>query len=296
MSAASSLTVFAMTAKGHAVLAVLLREFPGLVARVVVGRDARLDDDCAADIEALCAEHGVPVGGDRRQPIATAWALAVAWRWLIEPGAARLVVMHDSLLPRYRGFNPLVTALIEGDREIGVTALYASAEYDRGDIIAQASSPVAYPLRIADAIRRICDHYAELARAIGASIVRGEVPAAYPQDEAAASYSLWRDEEDYLLDWSLDAARLRRSVDALGSPYRGAATWLDGRLVRILAASERPDVAIANRAPGKVIFMDGGRPVVVCGRGLLRLDELVDDASGASLLPLARFRSRFGVR
>lgn len=291
------LTVFAMTSKGHAALGALLRGFPGLVAAAVVGRDAALDDDCADRIIALCAEHGVSVSrhGDRL-PIATPYALAVSWRWLIDPGAARLIVMHDSLLPRHRGFNPLVTALIEGDQRIGVTALYASADYDRGDIIAQASSPAVYPLRIAAAIEQVCRHYEELATQLGTWLSRGEVPSARAQDEAAASYSLWRDEGDYLLDWSLDAARLRRTVDALGPPYHGAATWLDGKLVRVHEATEREDVTIANRTPGKVIFMDQGRPVVVCGRGLLRIDALTDTPSGKSLLPLQRFRLRFGAR
>ena len=291
------LTVFAMTAKGHAVLSALLRDFPGLVATVVVGRDLALDDDCAERIIALCAEHGVSVSrhGDRL-PISTPYALAVSWRWLIDPGTARLIVMHDSLLPRYRGFNPLVTALIEGDDRIGVTALHASADYDRGDIIAQASSPAIYPLRIGAAIEQVCRHYEELATQLGHWLSRGEVPPARAQDEAAASYSLWRDEEDYLLDWSLDAARLRRTVDALGHPYHGAATWLDGKLVRVHEATEREDVVIANRAPGKVIFMEQGRPVVVCGRGLLRIEALADAASGNSLLPLQRFRLRFGAR
>ncbi|MBC6942281.1 MAG: methionyl-tRNA formyltransferase [Xanthomonadales bacterium] len=291
------LTVFAMTRKGHAVLEVLLRRFPGLVAAVVVGRDAALDDDHVDRIVALCGEHGVPVSrhGDRLA-LRTPYALAVSWRWLIEPGATRLIVMHDSLLPRHRGFNPLVTALIEGDRRIGVTALYASAEYDRGDIIAQAASDVTYPLRIADAIEQVCGHYQELALHVAACLVRGEMPPATPQDDAAATYSLWRDDEDYFIDWTLDAARLQRTVDALGSPYHGAASLLSGRLVRIHAATALADVIIANRTPGKVIFVDHGRPVVVCGYGLLRIDALVDGVTGDSLLPLQRFRVRFGTR
>jgi methionyl-tRNA formyltransferase len=42
-----------------------------------------------------------------------------------------------------------------------------------------------------------------------------------------------------------------------------------------------------------VIFVQAGLPVVVCGTGLLRIEELVDDATGGSLLPLPRFRTRF---
>jgi methionyl-tRNA formyltransferase len=83
-------------------------------------------------------------------------------------------------------------------------------------------------------------------------------------------------------------------VDAVGHPYRGASALVDGRLVRIVEARERADVRVENRVPGKVIFMEQGRPVVVCGEGLLKVESMVDDATGASLLPLGKFRLRFG--
>jgi methionyl-tRNA formyltransferase len=295
MDLSSRLTVFAMTAKGHAVLTALFTSFPGLVAAVVVGKDPSVENDHAEEISALCARHGVPIRRRAdKSSIGTGYTLAVAWRWLIDAGASRLIVMHDSLLPRHRGFNPLVTALIEGDAEIGVTALYATADYDRGDVIAQASSPVAHPMRIADAIELVCVNYRDIALRIGEFLFRGEVPRAQPQDERVASYSLWRDDDDYTVDWSLDSARIQRMVYALGRPYKGAASTMAGRSVRIREASMHPDAVIANRSPGKVIFMDQGRPVVVCGQGLLRLDEIVDATTFESLLPLGRFRVRFG--
>jgi methionyl-tRNA formyltransferase len=68
---------------------------------------------------------------------------------------------------------------------------------------------------------------------------------------------------------------------------------MNGRLVRIFEAEELPDVVVEDRAPGKVIFVQDGRPVVVCGSGLLRILDLRDDATGESLLPLRKFRSRF---
>jgi methionyl-tRNA formyltransferase len=107
---------------------------------------------------------------------------------------------------------------------------------------------------------------------------------------------LWRDDEDYLVDWSWPAERIRRFVDAVGAPYKGAASIVDGKMLRLLKAEALPDVAVANRTVGKVIFVRNGRPVVTCGSGLLRVDELVEDASGASVLPLRKFRTRFKGR
>jgi methionyl-tRNA formyltransferase len=288
------LTVFAMTEKGHAVVARLLERYPGLVDAVVAARDKGLEKDWFVELAALSRKHGVRFHERTEDvPVTTGYALAVAWRWLVDHGSARLIVLHDSLLPKYRGFNPLVTALINGDTEIGVTALYATHEYDRGDIIAQAASTITYPIRIQEAVRTILANYEALADRVAETLVAGRDPAATPQSESGASYSLWRDEEDYFLDWSADAPRLRRSVDALGTPYKGAACTVDGRVARIHRAEALPDVTVANRTPGKVLFVTDSRPVVVCGTGLLRIDDLTDDETGRSLLPLPRFRVRF---
>ncbi len=289
------LTVFAMTEKGYAVVRLLLTRYPGLVTAVVAARDPGMAKDCFDEIAEICRTNNIHFF-DRNDgfSIRTDYALAVAWRWLIEAGSARLIVFHDSLLPRYRGFNPLVTALINGDKEIGVTALYATAEYDRGDIIAQSSSSISYPVRIQEAIKIVVGHYETLAANIADTLTRGEEPKAQPQDEAQASYSLWRDDEDYFVDWSHSAIDLKRFVDAVGYPYKGAAATLEGRVVRIREAEALDDVRIANRTAGKVIFLKDAKPLVVCGQGLLRVTELFDDETGASLLPLSRFRLRFG--
>jgi methionyl-tRNA formyltransferase len=105
---------------------------------------------------------------------------------------------------------------------------------------------------------------------------------------------MWRDEEDYLIDWSDDAEKIKRFVDAVGSPYRGAATFLAKKLVRIADVQIEADVLIDGRskAVGKVIFMRQQHPVIVCGAGLIRITEIRAE-SGENLLEKIPFRSRF---
>ena len=287
------LTIFAMTEKGHAVVSAIFAAHPGIIDAVVSARDKNVANDGFDDIERFCRENGITFRERSDAPaFGTDYAIAVSWRWILDGGPARLIVFHDSLLPRYRGFNPLVTALINGDTEIGVTALFATEGYDRGEIIAQSLSTIAYPITIQDAITTILVNYRELAVSVADKLARGEAIVGTSQSEARASYSLWRDERDYFIDWTQSATTLRRTIDAMGYPYHGAATTIDGKVARVLKAEALPDVTIANRTCGKVVFVHGTKPVVVCGEGLLRVDELVDD-TGRSLLPLARFRTRF---
>ncbi|WGS54151.1 formyltransferase family protein [Paraburkholderia sp. D15] len=288
------LTLFLMTKKGYTLLADLIEQFHPLFEVVVIGRDASLDNDYHDEIAGLCAQYGLRTRERMPDaPIDTEFAMAVSWRWMIDFPAERLIVFHDSLLPRYRGFNPLVSCLINGEARVGVTALLGAKHYDAGPVLAQSSTQVAYPCTIARAIDLIAVNYRETAECVLRQLEKGDSLNAIAQDEHLASFSLWRDDEDYQVRWARPADWLARFIDAVGAPYKGALTLVDGKPARILAAQALPDVRIENREAGKVIWMDGAFPVVVCGEGLLRVTELIDDDTGASLLPLERFRVRF---
>ena len=69
--------------------------------------------------------HGVKVSSKDPAKVSEL-ALAIGWKKLINSSYQQVVVLHDSLLPKYRGWNPLLTALINGDSRIGSTALIAN--------------------------------------------------------------------------------------------------------------------------------------------------------------------------
>jgi methionyl-tRNA formyltransferase len=286
--------MFLMTEKGLRVLETVLREFgPGAIAYVVGARDSAVANDHYDDIASLCARQAVPFFDRSATPACSAdYHFAISWRWIIA-NAPRLIVLHDSLLPKYRGFAPLPTALINGEREVGVTALFASEEYDRGEVLGQKRLEIAYPTKIQTVIERLSKEYAALVADLCRSVLTGHALMSAPQDETQASYSLWRDEEDYRIVWAEDADRIKRFIDSVGYPYSGGFSEMNGRKVRVLDAAVEADVTVEDRHPGKIIFLREGTPVVVCGAGLLRITDLRDDATGQSLLPLRKFRVRF---
>lgn len=287
--------VFLVTgAKGLACVKLALREFAELSLVFVAARNASVQNDYYEQIRNLCIAHGVAFF-DRKdfRPDSSSTIIAISWRWLISVQPEKLIVLHDSLLPKYRGFNPLVTALINGDRDIGVTALVGAEKYDCGDILSQAQLSISYPITIAEATELITGAYVEVVRGILENIKK-EIPCdTYPQDEASATYSLWRDEFDYRIDWALDSTRIKRHVDAVGFPYSGASAVCNGQLLRIFDVDLVDDVVVENRDPGKVIFMQDGLPIVVCGRGLLLIKKASWEDSGESMIPLQTFRLRF---
>jgi len=290
----NKICLFLMNQKGLSVVETLLsKRAKPTISCVVAARDANMRHDFYDEILAACLQHGIPfLDRADAKGLSVECAITVGWRWMIRD-CRRLIVLHDSLLPRYRGFAPLPTALINGDTEVGVTALFGSDEYDCGDIIAQRRLPVQYPAKIQEVIERMAPLYAELVGELVDAILAGSPLLARPQDEAAATYSPWRDEDDYHIDWSRDATSIKRFIDALGYPYRGAFSSLDGTPARILDALVEPDIKIEQRAPGKVMFVRDGFPVVICGTGMLRVLDLRNEAGTESMLPLRKFRTRF---
>jgi len=272
------LSFYVMTFKGFSVLHEVVESFgTDLIDCVIAERDSALDKDYYDEIRDLCLQKNIRFFNRKEQfTIESNYSVLVSWRWMIHDDSRKLIVLHDSLLPKYRGFNPLVTALINGDQEIGVTALYATEDFDRGDIIYQSSVTISYPIKIKDAIEKVVACYVSLVKSVCQDLLNGKQLPSKKQDDEEASYSIWRDEQDYLINWELDAGTIKRTIDALGFPYRGAKSYVGENEIRILEAEIEKDMDIVNRTPGKVITIKENCPLVVCGKGILRITKMVD--------------------
>ena len=224
--------------------------------------------------------------------IQTQYAVAVSWKWIIDVKNFKLIVIHDSLLPKYRGFAPLVSCLKNGEKETGVTAIFAEKSYDKGEIIHQLKSNIKYPKKINDLIREISVLYNEMIIFLFDHIEKGIPVPSVRQNESDATYSLWLDDDDYMINWDNSSEEIVRFIDAVSEPYKGAAAFLKDKKVRIISSEIYPDLTIVNRCPGKMIFKDNGFPVVVCGKGLIKLLEIIDEQN-KSILPLKELRLRF---
>jgi methionyl-tRNA formyltransferase len=205
-------------------------------------------------------------------------AFLVGWQFLLPHSDADVVVFHDSLLPRYRGFAPTATALIKGDTEIGVTAISPCEAVDEGPIFGQKLTTITYPMKIKDALSLQAKLMGELAIELIGQWRKGILSYA-PQHSDRATFSIWRDEHDYEIDWSMSATEIQRFVDAVGYPYRGARTTVGGMAtIRVHDVSVVSDLAFEIRNVGKVWRLDDGRPTVICGSGLLRIDHCTTES------------------
>lgn len=215
--------------------------------------------------------------------------VCVGWRKLLKR-KQKVFVVHDSLLPKLRGWNPLVTAIEIGFEQSGLSLFQASDEIDAGPIINQKS----FVFPPDPSIKRVLELAGEVLSELLSDYSRalGKPLSLKHQNSEEATISLWRDEQDYEIDWTQSSQQIHRFVASRGWPYLGASSRLEGTLVRILSSlplSER--IVITNATPGKVVRIESDGPVVVCGEGLLKVSEIVDN----TYVPvrISKVRTRF---
>jgi len=274
--------------------AIIDHDYVELISYVVIGIDKNTLNDYSTEIKTLCEENNISsyLRNDNI-PSKSKYIITVSWRWLIKDNSSKLIIFHESLLPKYRGFAPLVNQLINNEKIIGVTAIFGEREYDTGDVIAQEIMEVNYPVKINQVIANISQLYIQLIlKVFNEYKLKGEILSSYKQNEEDVTYSLWRDEQDYIIDWSKSAEFIHRFINAVGYPYKGASTLMDGKKIRIIDTEPLPDIEIENRSFGKNIYIKDGKPVIVCGIGILKIIDAYYDDTKLSIFPLKKFRIR----
>jgi methionyl-tRNA formyltransferase len=173
---------------------------------------------------------------------------------------------HDSLLPKFTGFSPVLWGLISGESEFGLTVHRMDAGLDTGDILVQRSLPIGPTDTGTELVLRGMDlipgalHEALSALESGTAVWRR-------QNKAERSYFHKRSERDSLIDWSWPAEDLARFVRALSDPYPRAFAFYRGERIEILEACISE--ARFGGTPGRVIVQEEGG-AVVCGPNAIR--------------------------
>lgn len=285
---------------GHRTLRALLDSDHEVVGVVTHPRSdhayEKIWDDSVAE---LGAEHDVPVLL-RRRPGDAELLLAIKdaapdiivannWRTWLPPEIFDLpphgtLNVHDSLLPAYAGFSPLIWALINGETEVGVTAHRMDGELDAGDIVLQRAVPVGPYDTATDLFHKTVDLIGPIVTESLDLIASGRARWT-PQDRGKASFFHKRSIEDSRIDWTWPAEDLERLVRAQSDPYPNAFTHYRGERIRIVSAGVSR--ACYGGTPGRVFIREGDGVVIVAGadarngrcRGLLVKSVRTDDGT-----------------
>ena len=178
--------------------------------------------------------------------------------------------VHGSLLPKYRGAGPVQWAVINGERETGITTLMMDEGMDTGDMLLQERVEIrpddtagTLGLRLAEVGGRLL---VETLRQLKTGTLSPQ-----PQDPSLATMAPLLKKEDGLIDWTLPAQDIANRVRGL-SPWPGVYTFVNGErwILWRVGLSEESRGVVA----GTVTQVTKDRVEVATGRGTIQIVEI----------------------
>ena len=188
------------------------------------------------------------------------------------------VNVHSSLLPRYRGAAPINWAILNGEKETGVTIMYMAEGMDTGDILAQVKTPI----DINENAPQLFDRLARMGAGLLVETVKGleaGTVKSVPQDETLATHAPMLSREQSPMDWNRTARRLHDQVRGL-YPWPAATAVLDGVRCKVLRTALTGETT--GKEAGTVLQGDKKGLKIACGDGgVLEVLELQPDGKKA---------------
>ena len=180
--------------------------------------------------------------------------------------------IHASLLPKYRGAAPIQYAVIDGEKESGVTIMKMGKGLDTGDMIARTEVPLAKDETGGSLFEKLSSAGARLLVETLPDIFAGTAVYEKQPEESPTPYAAMITKKMGLIDFSKSAEELERLVRGL-NPWPSAYTFLNGKNLKIWKAEADMSQAEKN-IPGTVVRADEEGICVACGTGRLILKEV----------------------
>jgi len=141
--------------------------------------------------------------------------------------------IHGSLLPKYRGRTPHVWAIINNEKETGITAHLIDSDCDTGNIIKQLRIPIKKNDTGADILNKFQKSYFGLISSILKDIEQNNKVETTKQDHKKSSYFGKRTPKDGLINWEWQKERIHNWVRAQANPYPGAFTYMNNQKLTV---------------------------------------------------------------
>lgn len=195
--------------------------------------------------------------------------------------------VHASLLPKYRGGAPIHQAIIDGEKETGVTIMYMAPKLDAGDIISQQAIDIEANDDVGSMHDKLSFLGADLLAKTLPDIING-TNERIEQNEEEATFASNISREDERIDWSKSAQDIYNHIRGL-SPWPVAYTKLDDKNMKLYQANI---VEGKEGKPGEII--ETTKKAIIVGTGSSDAIALTDiQLSGKKRMPTANFLSGY---
>lgn len=177
--------------------------------------------------------------------------------------------VHASLLPKHRGAAPIAYAIMNGDRQAGVTTMFMDAGIDTGDMLLQESTDIGESETCGELTERLSRIGADLLIRTVRQLETGKLERK-PQNHEEMTYDPMLDKQMGIVDFSLDSNLVRGRINGL-NPWPCVSVPIQGERLKLLRAANSLETGV----PGSVISSDPKNGLIIaCGRGAVRILEV----------------------
>ena len=251
------------------------------ISAIFTHADSAGENNFFGSVARLAAEQGIPVYApedanhplwvDRIKTMAPDYIFSFYYRNLLNDNilsSARLGAfnLHGSLLPKYRGRAPLNWALVNGEKETGVTLHRMVKRADAGDIVAQQRVAIEEQDNALTLHRKLVTCASQVLEQALPAMKRGEI-AATPQDHSQATVVGRRTPEDGRIKWEQPAQTINNLVRAVTDPWPGAFAFAGTVKFVVWKGRVHSDAPVAK--PGTVLSVEPF--LIACGEGALEV-------------------------
>jgi methionyl-tRNA formyltransferase len=246
-----------------------------------------MTDKRSDGIIAFCQEKKIPIFlGNPRNGKAAAFIankpvdiiLSINYIFIVEQDIIRhpakyAINFHGSLLPLYRGRTPHVWAIINNEKETGITAHLITEGCDEGDILYQEKLPIESDYTGAHILSLFNQRYPHIVQMVMEMIENNNIRLVKQEHEKATWFDK-RTPEDGEISWNWQRERIYNWVRAQTKPYPGAFTYRgDDKIIVYKVAF--CDYGFHSNMPDGLILNNNPQPIVKTPNGAVVLTDLV---------------------
>ena len=183
--------------------------------------------------------------------------------------------VHTSLLPSYRGAAPIQWAVLNGEKETGVTVMQMDEGLDTGDILAVKRVAIDEKETSGSLFDKMQEEGADLLIRVLEQIEKGTVTRTPQPEESDTEYACMISKSMGLIDWSWDSAKIERWTRGM-DPWPCAYTFCKGKMLKIWSGdtADNEDIFSSDDVPGTVRIISKKNVYVKTGSGAFLIDEL----------------------
>ncbi len=182
--------------------------------------------------------------------------------------------LHASLLPKYRGANPIRQAILDGENKTGVTTMLTTLELDSGDICLQEEIELDIHTSSLDLTNKISEISSDLIKKTLLGLKCNKIKP-IEQNHANATFTKKTKKEDKVINWSESSYKIHNKIRALVDNFTCQTTYC-GKILKIL----KTHLDRRTGQSGSVLEISKHGIIVGCGEGAILIQNVKPEGKG----------------